>query len=160
VKANYLSELLKDSDQAAGCSSGVRIVIVIEFASLIAALHIVSTGALRHLQTLLPDSMIDLRRFRPNIVLDTDSDGFAENEWTGRSASIGTTKIAFSLAAPRCVMTTLEHSGLPADRSILQTLAVHNKINFDGFGNFACLGVCAEVMTPGTVSVGDALVFE
>jgi uncharacterized protein len=125
----------------------------------LAALHVVSTGALRRLQALLPKSAIDIRRFRPNIVIDSEVDDFVDNSWAGKTATLGSATIAFSLSAPRCVMTTLEQGGLPPDRSILQTLATHNRVEFEGFGNFACLGVYAEVVTPGVVNVGDELVF-
>jgi uncharacterized protein len=125
------------------------------------ALHVMSTAALRTLQKLLPASNLDVRRFRPNIVIDTpDDEGFVDNHWAGKTATIGDTKITFSLAAPRCVMTTLEQGDLGRDPGILQTLARENKIAFDGFGNFACLGAYAEVTQPGTVRVGDELCFE
>jgi uncharacterized protein len=126
----------------------------------LAALHVVSTAAIRALQKHLPSSNLDLRRFRPNIVIDTpDDEGFIDNEWAGKTATIGDATIAFSLAAPRCVMTTLEQGDLDRDPGILQTLARENKIAFEGFGNFACLGAYAEVTQPGTIRVGDELCF-
>jgi uncharacterized protein len=125
----------------------------------LAALHVVSTASLRKLRALAPESSVDVRRFRPNIVIDTDGTDFVDNSWAGRTATIGTATISFSLAAPRCIMTTLEQHDLPADRRILQTLAEHNKVAFDGFGNFACLGVYAEVLEPGHIRLGDQLTF-
>jgi uncharacterized protein len=124
------------------------------------ALHLVTTSALLTLQSHLPASELDIRRFRPNIVIATPEDGFIDNEWAGRTATIGEATIAFSLAAPRCVMTTLGQGNLDRDPGILQTLARFNKIGFDGFGNFACLGVYAEVTHPGTIRVNDELRLE
>jgi uncharacterized protein len=124
----------------------------------LAALHIVATGTVDHLRTLLPGSAITSRRFRPNILVETtEAKGFVENNWATKTAMIADAAIAFGLASPRCVMTTVAQNDLPRDLTILQTLARENKLDFAGFGNFACLGVYAEVTTPGTVRVGDTL---
>ena len=52
-------------------------------------------------------------------------------------------------------MTTLAQPGLPQAREVLQALATHNRFAFEGFGNFACLGIYAEVTRPGSIAVGD-----
>ena len=124
-----------------------------------AALHIVTSASLAHLRRLAPESVIDVARFRPNLVVDLtdDVEGFAENEWVDRTARVGTATIKFGPAAPRCVMTTLVQPDLPEDRGVLRTLASHNRLDFSGVGNFACLGIYAEVVEPGDVSVGDAV---
>lgn len=125
----------------------------------LAALHIVTTASLAHLQALAPDSAISADRFRPSLVVDGGTAGaFAENDWGGRTATIAGATITFSTAAPRCVMPTLGQGTLPRDASVLRTLAEHNRITFDGFGDFACLGVYAEVTTAGTITVGDDIV--
>ncbi len=127
----------------------------------LAALHLVTTSSLAHLGRLAPDSVIDVARFRPSLVLDIGGsvDGFVENDWAGRRARLGSAVIEFGSAAPRCVMTTLAHGDLPEDRQVLRTLADHNRLEFGGFGDFACLGIYAEVTEPGEVSVGDPLTF-
>src|ERR1700704_1137679 len=53
---------------------------------------------------------VDKRRFRANIYLDlASSDGFAENEFVGRSLRIGSKVIVSVLARdPRCMMITLD----------------------------------------------------
>ena len=53
-------------------------------------------------------------------------------------------------------MTTLAQPGLPRDREILRTVALHNRIEFGSFGLWACLGVYARDVTPGEVAVGDS----
>ncbi len=123
----------------------------------LAALHILTTSSLAHLQRLAPNSVIDVARFRPSLLLDLDEDvdGFVENEWAGREVRLGSATVRFGAASPRCVMTTLAQPGLPDDKGVLQTLARHNQRDFGGFGDFACLGVYAEVIEPGTVAVGD-----
>ena len=53
-------------------------------------LLLVSTSALRALQEALPDSAIDIRRFRPSIVVDTgDAAGHPEFDWVGRRLQVG-----------------------------------------------------------------------
>ena len=122
------------------------------------ALHLISSASIEALQSLIPGTVINTRRFRPSILVDTPADKaqpFVENDWVGNALTIGEVTIAVSLAAPRCVMTTLSQPGLPQAKELLRALATNNRIFFDGFGNFACLGVYAEVTSGGTVHVGD-----
>jgi uncharacterized protein YcbX len=131
----------------------------------LAALQMVTTASLAALAALAPDSEIVTRRFRPSLVIDTDTDGtgvtgFVENEWRGRSARLGDAAITFTDPSPRCVMTTVAQGDLPRDLEVLRTLARHNRIETAGLGNFACLGIYAEVVRPGRVAVGDPLVLD
>lgn len=123
----------------------------------LAALHIVTAASLAHLRNLAPESTIDVTRFRPSMVLGTGdvAPGFVENGWVGRRAQLGTAVIEFGTAAPRCVMTTLAQGDLPEDREVMRTIANHNRQEFAGFGDFACLGIYAEVVEPGDARVGD-----
>lgn len=128
----------------------------------LAALQMVTTASLARLASLAPDSAIVTRRFRPSLVIDTgpDADGFVENEWRGRRAHLGAATIAFTDPSPRCVMTTVAQGDLPADLEVLRTLARNNRIETPGLGNFACLGIYAEVVTPGRIAEGDPLVLD
>jgi uncharacterized protein YcbX len=128
----------------------------------LAALHVITSSSIRHLARLAPQSEISSTRFRPSVVfdLDTDVEQFLENSWAERTATVGQSRWQFGSASPRCVMTTLAQQGLPDDHGVLQAIAAHNRLEMSGFGNFACLGVYAEVVQPGRVRVGDELVFE
>ncbi len=127
----------------------------------LAALHLVTTGSMRHLDALAAESVIDVTRFRPSIVIEAgDGAGFVENDWTDTTASLGGARISITTASPRCIMTTLAQPGLPEDRAVLKTLAAENRLTFDGLGDFACLGVYAEVLEPGRIAVGDALTLD
>ena len=129
----------------------------------LAALQMVTTASLAALAALAPDSEIGTRRFRPSLVIDTgaaDGTGFVENDWRGRSARLGDAAITFTDPSPRCVMTTVAQGDLPRDLEVLRTLARHNRIETPGLGNFACLGIYAEVVRPGRVAVGDPLVLD
>ena len=116
-------------------------------------LMVMSEAALRSLEAALPDSAIDVRRFRPSVVIDTgDDDGHPEFGWTGATATIGTARIEFVAPCPRCVMVTRHvDADAPADRAVLRHIVRELDQN---------VGVYARVAAPGAVAVGDTLTFE
>ena len=124
-------------------------------------LHLVCTSSLEALARAHPDGRWDPRRFRPKVVVELDQppdEGFAENGWAGRSLELGDEAQAVGLAPmPRCVMTTLPQGDLPRDPLVLRTLAEQNRQDIEGYGTYACVGLMANVSTPGRVAVGDAL---
>lgn len=116
---------------------------------------VISTSSLNRLGELSPESRWDPRRFRMNLVVDTSTPGFVENDWVGAVVQFGdAARIAVQLPDPRCVMTTLAQGDLPSDRSILRSLVRHNRLDVGG-GLLPCVGVYAVVATPGTVRRGD-----
>lgn len=123
-------------------------------------LHILTTASLAHLATLAPDSRIEVGRFRPSLMIDSgDATGFIENDWNGRSATLGSARITFGEVAPRCNMVTRPQGDLPRDVGVLKTIAQQNSQEFMGM-NMPCLGCYARVDKPGEIRVGDALVFD
>lgn len=115
-------------------------------------LHILTTAALDHLQSLLPDLHIDARRFRPNLVLAGAGAGFAEFDWIGRTLRIGEqVRLKISKTTERCRMTTLAQDELPDEPRILRGVARHAGLQF---------GVYAEVLATGTIHEGDAVAIE
>jgi MOSC domain-containing protein len=122
----------------------------------LSSLHLITTSTLDRLTALAPDSRFDVRRYRPNVVVGTDDEGFVENAWPGRTVRIGDdAEAAVDLATMRCVMTTLAQDDLPNDRATLRAIARHNRIEIPGFGHWACAGVYARVTHAGAVRVGD-----
>ncbi|HTZ73140.1 MAG TPA: MOSC N-terminal beta barrel domain-containing protein [Candidatus Aquilonibacter sp.] len=111
-------------------------------------LHLLTTSTLVCLGELNPQSRFESRRFRPNLIVDTgDSRGFVENDWVGKTLSIGPdVRIHVTGPCPRCVMTTLAQGDLPKDPAILKTAAKYNQ---------ARVGVYASVVQTGRLSVGD-----
>ena len=74
-----------------------------------------------------PDSVIDSRRFRPNLLLELAAQGGARSEWpeidlVGHTLAIGATEFEIVMPMMRCVMTTHAQQGLPKDPSIMRTL--------------------------------------
>jgi uncharacterized protein YcbX len=114
-------------------------------------LMIMSTTALESMRSALPDSIIDVRRFRPSVVIDTPgATGHPEFAWAGRTARLGDATIAFESPCPRCVMVTREVADLPADRSILRHIVRDLDQN---------VGIYARVVEPGSFATGDELRF-
>lgn len=112
-------------------------------------IHILTTASLTALQAILPDSAIDERRFRPNLVLDLpDAEGFAETGWIGRLVAIGEVRIRIVDPCVRCAFTTLTQGGLPLDPAVLMAVAKRNATH---------LGVLCTVEAPGEIRVGEAV---
>lgn len=123
-------------------------------------LHLLTSASLDALQAAAPDVNVDVRRFRPSILLDTpDLDGFPENDWAGRTMTIGDVVITVGDPAPRCVMTTVAQEELPRELAVLQAIAAENRLTND-LGSFACLGAYASVAAGGTVRVGDTVTLD
>ncbi len=114
-------------------------------------LMIMTTSALRSLTDAVPDSVVDVRRFRPNFVIDTgDEVGHPEFGWTGRRMTIGTAEFEFIGPCPRCVMVTQAvNDDVPEDRAILRHIVRDLDQN---------VGAYARIVKPGTFSVGDEAV--
>lgn len=127
---------------------------IIEYESPLGTYHdafpllLISTSALRSLSDALPDSVVDIRRFRPSIVVDTgDAVGHPEFDWVGRTMRVGAVELVVRTGCPRCVMVTREvDDSIPPDRAVLRHVVSELDQN---------VGVYAEVLTPGPVRVGD-----
>lgn len=65
----------------------------------------------------MEDEEVDMRRFRPNLVIDGDNKAFAEDDW--KQIQIGT--VVFDIVKPcsRCVMTTIDpDTGLKSEEGV------------------------------------------
>jgi len=127
----------------------------------VAALHLVNAATLRHLTDARPTSRFEVRRYRPNIVLESADPPFAENGWTGATLRLGAALAAMILLPTmRCIMTTLAQGDLPRDNDVLRTVSSLNRLEIPGLGTWSCVGAYAAVAEPGTVRVGDEVVIE
>lgn len=116
----------------------------------VAPLHVLTTSSLRHMAALNPGANWDVRRFRPNLLVETDPglDGLVEAAWVGRSLVIGEAHVACGIEAFRCAMTSLEIPGLPKDASILRSIVRDANQN---------LGLYAGTAQAGLVREGDVV---
>ncbi len=113
-------------------------------------LMLMTTSAMRSMAAALPGSALDIRRFRPSLLIDSGTaPGHPELAWTGRRLKIGTVELAVGAPCPRCVMVTRRiDDDAPMDRSVLR----HIVAEVD-----QCVGVYATVTRGGVVSAGDAV---
>jgi uncharacterized protein YcbX len=109
-------------------------------------LLVVTTASLRQGHALHPDGAWDTRRFRPNIVIDVDDDGWVEDTWCGRTVRVGAATVQPAVPCERCTMVTRPQPGLDRDLDVFKTLARHHGATF---------GVWSTVQSPGVIRVGD-----
>lgn len=123
-----------------------------------AAVHLVTKSTLRQFEKAFPSSQFEARRFRPNLILDCDDEGFPENAWIGQTLAVGADlQLRISIPCPRCVVPTLPLEDLPHDPSILRSVAELNSVDLGDFGTLPCLGIYADVIQPGRIRQGDAI---
>ena len=119
-----------------------------------AFVHLLTTATLDRLRLMYPQGRFEIRRFRPNIVVETANGEkeFVENAWIGQIVAIGDA-VRLSITGPcgRCVMTTLPQGDLPKDPGILRTAVQQNHAN---------VGVYASVLQGGKVRRGDSVRLE
>ncbi|MEJ7875449.1 MAG: MOSC N-terminal beta barrel domain-containing protein [Solirubrobacterales bacterium] len=88
---------------------------------------------------------VDLRRLRPNIVIE-GVEGLEEAGWVGRRLRLGGIELDVVDRCVRCVMTTIDPDSLEVDPGVLRTI----NGEFD-----SRMGVLCEVATAGELRVGD-----
>ena len=114
-----------------------------------ATVHLLTTATLDRLQELYPQGRFEVRRFRPNIVVQLASGGkgVVDNAWVGHTLAIGN-EVSLSITGPcaRCVMTTLAQGDLSRDPGILRTAAQYNQVN---------VAVYAAVVRGGAIRRGE-----
>ena len=120
----------------------------------IAVIHLLTTSTLDRLRELYLGGRFEIRRFRPNIVVESASEekDFIENSWVDKKVAIGE-DIELKVIGPctRCVMITLPQGDLPKDLGILRTVAKYNQVH---------AGVYASVHRGGTIRRGDIVQLE
>jgi uncharacterized protein YcbX len=112
-----------------------------------------TTASLSALASCNPTADFDSRRFRPNVVVETESglEGLVEAEWSGRTVRIGATRIKLEMPCVRCVIPTLDQPDLRKDPSVLRTIVRDAAQN---------LGAYATIAAGGTIALGDKVALE
>ncbi|WP_216901437.1 MOSC domain-containing protein [Synechococcus sp. CCY 9618] len=109
-------------------------------------LHLIATASLAWLNQLLPDSRVDDRRFRPNILIELPGMTQLERLWLGKTLRIGEVILQVDDLTERCVMVNFPQDDLPNDPRILRSLGRDIGPHF---------GVYASVRAPGTIKLND-----
>jgi uncharacterized protein YcbX len=113
-------------------------------------IHLLTTASLEAMERFNSTAAWDVRRFRPNFLVETAAglEGLVEASWGARTLRIGAVELKCEIPTVRCGMTTHGQDGLPQDSSILRSIVKDADQN---------LGVYASVFATGEVSTGDAV---
>jgi len=114
-------------------------------------IHLLTRASLRSMAERSPGSQFDVRRFRPNVLVDCDGAELAEFGWCGGRVRAPNVSFDAEIPALRCSIPTRQHGDLPVDRDVLRTINAHAD---------HCLGVYANVAMAGTLAEGDPLELE
>ncbi len=112
-------------------------------------LLLLTTASLRAGAGLYPEGDWDVRRFRPNLLIELDANGWVEDDWCGRTVSVGAIELLPRQPCVRCTMVTRPQPTLARDLDIYKTVARHHG---------GTLGVWTDVKSPGSIRVGDPLI--
>ncbi len=112
---------------------------------------LVSDGSMDALGAVLGVGDLDARRFRMLIELE-GARPHEEDEWAGCRVGIGSAVVRINGAIPRCAMTTHDPDTGKRDYDTLHAIKAYRGL-VDG--KDLMFGVWADVVTPGTVRLGD-----
>jgi len=114
----------------------------------LAPLHVLTTASLGAIAACRPEGRFDVRRFRPNLLVDCGTRrGFVEDDLEGKLLAIGgQVRLRVFMPTIRCALTTRAQEDLPPDPAILRTVVERHGGN---------LGAYARVEAAGEVRVGD-----
>jgi uncharacterized protein len=120
-------------------------------------LHLLTTGSLEAMKRVAPHADFDVRRFRPNALIETDEAQSAtvagapelpEFDWCKGRLTVGNAALKVEIPTVRCSMPARPQRGLLADTGVVKALAAHAE---------RCIGVYAAVTREGRIGVGDPL---
>ncbi len=131
----------------------------------LAAVHLLTTSSIEQCRAARPDIDWDVRRFRPNVLVDGGSAdgggeavggaaGFPEDEWVGRQVAVGEVVIHGDMRTMRCAMplrpqpamAAVGSPELPRELDVYRTMAELHSND---------LGLYASVVTAGRIALGD-----
>jgi uncharacterized protein YcbX len=120
---------------------------------LVTPFHLLTTATLEHLQRIAPESDWDARRFRPNILIETNhgDEGLVEQAWIGNRLVFGSAAVDCIGTTPRCGAITRAQREFEADKKVLRTVVR------DADQNVGIYGMIADA---GVLRVGDSVYLE
>jgi uncharacterized protein YcbX len=113
-------------------------------------IHLLTTASLAAMTRFNPSAAWDVRRFRPNFLIETENDleGLVESDWAGRRLRLGELFLKCEIPTARCGMTMQAQNGLLKDPSVLRSIVRDAHQN---------LGLYASPANSGRVVVGDVV---
>jgi uncharacterized protein len=110
-------------------------------------LSLITTAGVADLSALVGFDL-DVQRFRPNLLVESDE---REDAWVGSVLRVGGFAMRVDLRDERCVIVNIDPATGARDPTVLRVLAQQRA---------ACVGVYGSCVRPGSVSVGDPVVLE
>jgi uncharacterized protein YcbX len=113
----------------------------------LAPVHLMTTTSLATIGAEIGDEL-DVRRFRPNVLvaLDNTDEDLPETHWVGAQVTLGDVVLGVAMQTVRCVVPSRAQPGLEVNRQITRAVAAKAQ---------RCLGVYCGVDSGGSVRVGD-----
>jgi uncharacterized protein YcbX len=111
---------------------------------------LMTRASLRAMAGHAPESRFDVRRFRPNVLLEREGAELAEFDWVGGRLRAPDVTLDVEIPTLRCSIPTRRQGDLPADPDVLRAVNAHAD---------HCLGVYANVATAGRLAEGAELEF-
>ena len=112
--------------------------------------HFLARASLAACEAARPELDWDVRRFRPNLVLDLAADAWEEQGWVGRDLAVGTAVLRITMPMVRCAMPLrAQPGGLAKQPELFRALSELNAAHPNH------LGMCCDVVEPGRIAVGD-----
>jgi len=109
-------------------------------------IHIMTTSSLNTLAEAGGGEDVDVRRFRPNVLIDTgDAEGLLEVDWTGKKLRLGEVVIELQTTTVRCSVPAHAQRDFGSSRAVGRALIENTKQH---------LGSYCNVLQGGTVNVG------
>jgi uncharacterized protein len=113
----------------------------------LAPLHLVSRQTLDEMTRRRADLNWDVRRFRPNLVVDAPGlEAFGEDTWCGRRLVVGSVVAEALQPTVRCAMPLRAQPGLASQPSLFSALDQEHANH---------LGIYLTVVSPGIITKGD-----
>ncbi|MXV79515.1 MAG: MOSC domain-containing protein [Chloroflexi bacterium] len=110
-------------------------------------IHIMTTSSLNTLAEAGGGEDVDVRRFRPNVLIDTgDAQGLLEVDWTGKKLRLGEIVIELQTTTVRCSVPAHAQRDFGSSRAVGRALIENTKQH---------LGSYCNVLQGGMVNVGD-----
>ena len=112
-------------------------------------IHIMTTASLNTLAAVGAGEDADVRRFRPNVLIDTgDAEGLLEVDWTGKQLRLGEVVIELRTTTVRCSIPAHAQRDFGSSRAVGRALIEKTKQH---------LGSYCHVVESGAVNVGDSV---
>lgn len=114
----------------------------------LAPVHVMTRTSLATIGAGLDGGEVDVRRFRPNVLLtlDAPAEALPEHTWTGGHLALGGAVLEVTMPTIRCVVPSRAQPGFDVDRRVTRVVA--QRAN-------RCLGSYCWVATAGPVRVDD-----